>query len=142
MLVGIFALVGLLAGLFLPGAALLTIALALGALLLLLALHYDSRVRVRRAQAADPHTVEPYVVEFDDEGIRTFCDHVDYRIRWSGITRVVENPEFLLFVRGSSGGLPLPKRVLTPLEDQALRRLVEERVPKEANALQSHEVGA
>jgi len=56
--------------------------------------------------------------------VRVWCDHVDTSYTWSGITRVVESKEFLVFVRGSGGGPALPKRVLSPGQLAELRDLV------------------
>jgi hypothetical protein len=118
-------MVGLAAVLVTPSTAAATVLLAVGALLATMAaLQLEGQWRMRRALAADPHMDEPYTVEVGEAGLRTYCDHVDTSITWSGVTRVVETPEFLIFVRGASGGAAVPKRVLTPADDQVIRSMV------------------
>jgi len=123
--VAVYLLVGLAAVLIAPGTAAVTALLAVGGVLAALsALQAEARWRGRRALATDPHRDEPYLVELSAEGIRIYCDHVDARITWAGITCVEETAEFYLFLRGSSGGPAVPKRALSDSDDQQLRELV------------------
>lgn len=130
VLAGVFAAVAVGALLLAPAALPVTLLLACGGLIVgLSVLQLEARSRLRRAFAADPHHDEPYTVEVGADGIRTYCDHVDTRITWSGITRVVETRDYFVFVRGSSGGATIPRRVLSPADHQRLRQMVREWSP-------------
>jgi hypothetical protein len=132
----IYALAGLSAVMFAGEAAAVTITIAIGALLAVSwAIQLEARWRRRRALAADPHRDEAHFIELSDEGIRTYCDHVDSRITWSAITAVKETSAFYLFVRGASGGVAVPKRALTPAMDQTLRAGVRQWSPDRGSAL-------
>lgn len=100
-------------------------ALAFGGLFgALMALQWEARWRARRLVTLDPHNLEPHHVEVTDAGVRAWCEHVDMRLTWDGITRVAETSDFYVFVRGSGGGPTVPKRVLSDAEDAAIRDLI------------------
>lgn len=134
----VFALVGVAAFLLARSvwAAAITVMLAAGGVLAVtLAMQAEARWLSRRAQAADPHAGEPYEVEVGPEGIRAWCAHVDVRYAWDGITRVVETPEFYLFLRGPQGGPSIPKRVLDAAADEELRERIREWSPDRGESL-------
>ena len=95
-----------------------------------LAMQAEAHWLIRRAQESDPHADEPYDIELGPEGIRTWCAHVDARYTWDGITNIVETPEFYLFIRGSSGGPFIPKRLLDAANDAELRERIREWAPE------------
>jgi hypothetical protein len=133
---GIYFVVGLAAVLLTPSTAAATVLLAVGGLVAAMtALQIEGRWRMRSALAADPHVDEHYTVEVGEAGLRTYCDHVDTSITWSGITRVVETPEFFIFVRGASGGAVVPKRVVTPADDQVIRSMIRNWSPDQGRHL-------
>ena len=101
-------------------AAVLATALALQA--------YGAR-RLRHLSASDPHALETYFVELNQEGVRTWCDHVDARYPWTDFSKVTENKEFYLFVRPSATGAIIPKRVLDPALEAALRACIRDWAP-------------
>jgi hypothetical protein len=96
----------------------------LGVALVLGGLQWDLKRRLDRARADDPHRDEHYFIDVSVGGVRTYCDHIDTRYTWEGLSSVIETPEFFLFVRGSSGGPALPKRVLSPEDLMGLRNLI------------------
>jgi hypothetical protein len=102
---------------------------------MLYVLKVDSRRQWRLALAGDPHADEPYEIEAGPEGIRVWCAHVDTRYTWDGITRVIETPEFYLFLRGAGGGAWIPKRLLDAAGSEELRRLIRERSPDRGASL-------
>lgn len=115
---------------------LVTFCLAATAILaVLLVIWAEARRQSRGALAADPHADEPYEIEIGPEGIRVWCAHVDTRYTWDGITRVVETPEFYLFLRGASGGTWVPKRLLDAAGSEELRRSVREWSPDRGASL-------
>ena len=93
------------------------------------AVQAESRRLGRRAQESDPHADETYEIEVGPEGIRVWCAHIDARYMWDGITRVVETPEFYLFLRGPWGGPSIPKRLLDAEGSEALRNRIREWSP-------------
>jgi hypothetical protein len=126
----VFALVGVAAFLLARPTWAVTVLLSAGGILvLLLALQAEARWRTNRAQACDPHASEPYEIEVEPEGIRSWCAHVDIRYTWDGITSVVETPEFYLFLRGPQGGPSIPKRLLDAASEKELRRVIREYSP-------------
>ena len=132
----VFALVGVAAFLLARSTWAITVLLtAAGVLALLHALQAEARWRTRRAQARDPHAGEPYEVEVGPEGIRSWCAHVDIRYTWDGITRVVETPEFYLFLRGPQGGPSIPRRLLDAASDEELREVIRGRSPDRGESL-------
>ena len=125
-----FALIGVAAFLLARATWHITVLLTLaGILALLSALQAETRWRISRARAGDPHASEPYDIEVGPEGIRTWCAHVDARYTWDGITRVVETPEFYLFLRGPGGGPSIPKRLLDAASNEELRKGIREWSP-------------
>jgi hypothetical protein len=130
------ALVGVAAILLARPTWLITIALTLtGLLVALYALQAEVNWRLRRARADDVHADEPYEIEVGPEGIRTWCAHVDARYTWDGITRVVETPEFYLFLRGIGGGPSIPKRLLDAESNEELRKRIREWSPDRGASL-------
>jgi YcxB-like protein len=107
----------------------------------LLVFQWEARRQSSHALAADPHADEPYEMEIGQEGLRVWCAHVDTRYEWDGITRVVETPEFYLFLRGSSGGTWVAKRMLDSARNDELRQVICERSPDRGASL-SAEGGA
>ena len=115
ILYSLYAAVGVLAAIFTPVTMARTVAIAVGALAIAtLLLQLDGRRRLQRARTADPHSLEPYHIEVGPNGLRAWCEHVDTRYTWSGISCVKDTSDFLLFVRGPGGGLAIPKRVISP----------------------------
>jgi hypothetical protein len=133
-----FAVIGLAAFLLIRsiGAIAITILLtSAGVLAVTLAIQTEARWLSRRAQESDPHAEEPYEIEVAPEGIRTWCAHVDARYTWDGITRVIETPEFYLFLRGSMGGPFIPKRLLDAASNEELRNGIREWSPDRGSHL-------
>ena len=94
-----------------------------------MALQWDTRWRLRRLQADDPHSLETHFVEVGPEGLRTWCAHVDARYTWSDFSKVVDTAEFFLFVRASGSGAAIPKRLLDPARESDLRSRIREWAP-------------
>jgi hypothetical protein len=116
--------------LFNQEAWLLTIVLTtLGVIGVVFALQAETRWRSRRALVRDPHVDEPYHIEIDSTGIRVWCDHIDTRYMWNGITKTVETPDYYLLLRGPSGGAAIPKRFLDEEMEEELRRRIRECSP-------------
>jgi len=129
-MLAIFALAGVAAFLFARSTWIVTFLLILACILTLFSvLQAEARWRIGRAQVGDPHADEPYEIEVWPEGIRTWCAHVDMRYTWEGITRVVETPEFYLFLRGPGGGPSIPKRLLDAASNNELRKGIREWSP-------------
>lgn len=113
-----------------PSTLPVTLLLACGGMVVgMSAIQLDVRSRLRRALDEDPHREEAYTVEVGEEGIRTYCDHVDTRITWSGITRVVAMRDCYVFVRGATGGATVPRRTLSAADDERLREMVRQWSP-------------
>jgi hypothetical protein len=85
------------------------------------ALQSYGRSRLRRLRESDPHSLETHFVELTPAGLHTWCAHVDARYSWQEFTKVTENREFYLFVRGSGSGAAIPKRLLNEVLDTELR---------------------
>jgi hypothetical protein len=108
-----------------------------GAGLVIVAVAREAKWRARRARARDIHALEPWQIEVNAAGIRTWCDHIDLRHTWSGITRVIETPEFFLFLRGPNGGPVIPKRILDAALTSELRANVRDWSPDHGASLQT-----
>lgn len=108
-----------------------------GAVFMTLALKWELQRRARRARASDAHVLEPWQIEVTAAGVRTWCDHINCRWTWSGITRVIETPEFFLFLRGPNGGPVIPKRILDAPLTAELRANVREWSPDHGASLQA-----
>jgi hypothetical protein len=108
---------------------------AIGILAMHLSLRAEARRLGRRAQEGDPHAGEPYEIEVGPEGVRVWCAHVDARYTWDGLTRVVETPEFYLFLRGPGGGPSIPKRLLDAAGNNELRKKIREWSPDRGASL-------
>ena len=93
------------------------------------------RARLRRLRGADPHARETHYIELSPDGVRTWCSHVDARYPWAEFVTVTEDTEFYLFARGSGVGTVIPKRLLTDVEDAALRGRIREWSPDRGAAL-------
>ncbi|GEM_PF-3606208 len=93
--------------------------------------------RIRRARARDKHALESYQIEVTAHGIRTWCDHIDTRYAWSGITRVIETPEFFLFLHGPNGGPVIPKRILDAALTSDLRSNIRDWSPDHGASVQA-----
>lgn len=120
----------------LPVSRPVTIIIGVGAVLATVKLlHLDARARTRGLQAADPHAAEPHFIELGAGGLRTWCAHVDTRYTWDGTTGVRETSEFFLFLRGSGGGVAVPKRLLADGQEAELRARVREWLPEHADDL-------
>jgi hypothetical protein len=124
-------LIGVASGFFSEGAWLLTIALTtLGVVAVVYALQTETRWRSRRGLVRDPHVNEPYQIEIDAAGIRVWCDHIDTRYTWNGITKAVETADYYLLLRGPNGGPAIPKRLLDEETEKELRRRIGEWSPE------------
>jgi hypothetical protein len=108
-----------------------------GAGLVIVAVAREAKWRARRARPRDAHALEPWQIEVNAAGIRTWCDHVDVHYSWSGITRAIETPEFFLFLRGPNGGPVIPKRILDAALTSELRANVRDWSPDHGASLQT-----
>ena len=130
LVLGLCAAVGLASYFFTPATRLTTFLIGLGAVLATIyGLQAEGRSRLRRLQAADPHSVETHFVEISEAGLRTWCAHVDARYAWTDFTKVVENNEFYMFVRPNGGGAAIPKRLLDDPGEAHLRERINEWSP-------------
>ncbi len=125
-LVGLVYAAVILAAYFLtPATRATTIVIGVGAALATVAvLQAEGRSRLRLLQENDPHARETHFVELGDEGVHTWCAHLDARYPWAEMTKIAEDKEFVLFVRGSGSGAAIPKRLLDGSRDAELRRRV------------------
>jgi len=87
------------------------------------------RANLRQLQDNDPHTLEPHLIEIDARDVYTGCAHVSARYPWHEFTKVDESNEFYLFVRGSGGGVAVPKRLLDEPTEEELRARIREWSP-------------
>lgn len=125
VLIGAYVVAFVVATFFVPQATVPAFILAVATTtVVILAMQAEARSRLRRGRMADPHALEPYQVELSTEGIRTWCEHIDTRYTWSGMSVLKETPEFLLFIRGLGGGVFLPKRLLQPQDIASIRQQV------------------
>ena len=142
MYIALYIALAVVAYIVTPATWLATYLIGLGAVFATsLALHGDGRWRLKRLQAADPHATETYFVELSAEGVRTGCAHVDARYRWEDYAKVLENDEFLLFVRPNGTGAVLPKRVLDDATEAVLRARIGEWAPEHSAGLASGRAG-
>ena len=113
-----------------PSTAPLTIMIGVAAVLGTVSLMAaDARSRWRRAESSDAHAAEPYRVSITEDGIRTWCEHVDIRYPWSDTLRITATAEFYVFLQGAAGGLALPRRALDVEAEAELRRALFEWAP-------------
>ena len=83
--------------------------------------HLSARAYERNHQACIPHDQVRVV---SDDGIEARCVTSDVRMQWSGISRVLETPEFFLFFTTPNCAFQLPKRAIPNTEQlEALRQL-------------------
>lgn len=66
----------------------------------------------RRYPLQHPCVTSPFSVTLTGEGVRTVCNHSDVLVKWDGVRRAVETPEFLLFYVSDRCAQYLPKRAL------------------------------
>jgi hypothetical protein len=84
--------------------------------------YLSARAYARNHQRCIPHD-QVRVVTAD--GIEAHCVTTNVKIQWSGITRVIETPEFFLIFTGPACAFALPKRAVPDAERlRALRGLV------------------
>jgi len=102
---------------------------------MLLLSKWEARRQMNQALASNPHADEPYEIEIGPEGVHVWCAHVDTRYKWDGITRVVETPEFYLFLRAASGGTWVVKRMLDTASNEELRQVISEWSPDRGASL-------
>lgn len=125
---GLYALVILAAFTLTPSTRWTTSLIGIGAVLATsLALEAHGRARLRRLQRDDAHALETHYVEFDDEGVRSWCAHNEARCAWSDLVNVTETDEFFVFLRTGGNGITLPKRLLDAESDADLRARLRER---------------
>ena len=85
-----------------PATAATTVAIGFCAIAAVIyGLQRDARRRLRVVRNADPHARETHYIEVAAEGVHTWCAHVDSRYPWSDFSKVLENNEFIFFVRPS-----------------------------------------
>ena len=101
----------------------LAILLTVHTLLVLTALFFEGRIRIKRQIVADPAITKELALEVNAAGVR--AEQADLRAEagWSGIVRVHESPEFYLFFTGPFAAQWLPKRVIGASEGD-LRALI------------------
>lgn len=130
IVLGLYVAVGIVSFVFTPTTTLATLAIGLGAVLgTVFALQFEGRSRLRRLQAADPHARDTHFLELTADGVHAWCAHVDARYPWPDFTKVTENAEFYLFVRPNGSGSAIPKRLLDPTTDAALRERIRDWAP-------------
>jgi hypothetical protein len=130
VLFAIYCVLGYLVGRLVPEGGVTALLLVVGGLAVaMFAVHAEGRWRMLRGLQADPHIAEPHHAEITPDGLHLWCAHVDSRFTWDGLTAVRETAEFYVFVRGTSGGPVVPKRVLTAADEAELRALVREWSP-------------
>lgn len=113
-----------------------TAAIAVGGVFLtVVGLQLAGRARLRHLRTNDPHALETHFIELGPDGVHTWCAHIDARYPWQDFTKVTENDEFVLFVRGSGNGSAIPKRLLDESTNRELRRSIGEWLGDRANAL-------
>jgi hypothetical protein len=136
IVLGLYVAVGIAAFALTPATALVTLVIGLGAVLAtVFALQFEVRSRLRRIQASDPHARESHFVELTPEGLRAWCAHVDARYPWRDFSKVTENGEFYLFARPNGSGSAIPKRLLEPVTEAALRERILEWSPDHGSGL-------
>ena len=135
IMIALYVVIGAAAGLLTPS-RLMTFIIGVGAVLATeSALRAESRSRVRRLQASDPHALETHYVELGPEGVHAWCGHIDARYPWQDYYRVLEDREFYLLVRPSGSGTAIPKRLLDAPRDAELRERIREWAPEQAAGL-------
>ena len=97
-------------------------------LLVLAALFFEGRIRIRRQIVADPSIAKELEIDIDEAGVRVRQADLRSEAGWSGIVRVHESPEFYLFFTGPFAAQWLPKRVLGASEGD-LRALIRSHAP-------------
>ena len=114
----------------------LAILLAVHTLLVIAALFFEMRIRIKRHIAADPATAKDLDVEIDDAGIRSHRSDARSEAGWSAIRTVHETPDFYLFFFNPFAAQWIPKRVVGAAEAE-LRALIRLRSPDGGANLQS-----
>jgi hypothetical protein len=95
----------------------------------------ERSLRLRRLRRNDPHALETHFVELDQQGVRSWCSHVDARYAWQDYLKVIENKEFYLLVRSTGNGALIPKRILDKAQEEELRVRISEWSPDRGSGL-------
>ena len=136
VMIALYVVIGAAAWFLTPKSWPMTLVIGVGAVLATeSALRAESRSRMRRLQASDPHALETHHVELGPEGVHAWCGHIDARYPWQDYSRVLEDREFYLLVRPSGTGTAIPKRLLDPPRDAELRERIREWAPEQAAGL-------
>ncbi len=136
IVLGLYVAVGIAAFVFTPTTTPATLAIGMGAVLgTVFALQFEGRSRLHWLRAAAPHSLETHFVELTADGVHAWCAHVDARYPWPDFTKVTENGEFYLFIRANGSGSAIPKRLLDPTTDAALREAIREWAPDRGSEL-------
>jgi len=142
IVLGLYVAVGAASFVFTPATTFATLVIGLGAVLgTAFALQFEGRLRLRRLQASDPHAQETHFVELTQEGLHAWCAHVDARYPWRDFSKVTENGEFYLFARPNGSGSAIPKRLLDPTTEAALRERILEWSPDLGSGLAREVLG-
>jgi YcxB-like protein len=81
-------------------------------------------------QPADPTLAYEAVAVFGPEGIRSNTDVTSITTRWTAMTAVHESDNHLFFLTGPFSGVFVPKRSLPPEQEERLRSLMKDHLPK------------
>jgi hypothetical protein len=129
LLIGVGAAIGVLSILLPPSHAVSFLVGLVGVYGSVFGMQALARANARMLRASDPHDLETYSVEVGPQDIFTGCAHVSARYPWQEFTTVTESTEFYLFVRSGGAGVAIPKRILDPSREQALRACIQEWAP-------------
>lgn len=128
-LIALYFLIGVVAYVATPTTWSISVGLVvLGVMFGVWMLRAEARRRTRKLAADDPHALEPYEIDINETGVRTWCAHIDCRMTWDWFTQVSESPEFYLFLRRAVG-YAVPKRLLDDSSDAEMLRLIREYSP-------------
>ena len=135
IMIGLYAIIIVLAFVVAPSTRLQTIIIGVGAVVATEALlRRESIGRVRRAQTQDPHALETHYVELSATGVHAWCEHVDARYPWAEYRTVAQTPEFFLLLRAGGNGTAIPKRLLDGERSRELEARLAEWMPNQAFA--------
>ena len=94
----------------------------------------QSQLKARRMFQKNPERFAPCEVTIDDEGFREKSDISDVRVPWSAVTSVEESEHAFALNLRTKQQMIVPKRVFSPNELLAVRRIVSQHVPTSPSA--------
>lgn len=91
------------------------------------------RVRAWQVRRMDPAVRHPISLALEESGLRVITEAAETRLRWDGLHKVRETPDFFMFYYSPRIAYYLPKRVLSgQAEIDAVRASIQGRLPSEA----------